>query len=146
MSDQPTAAPASQDDADFPPLKPDDMPPQLKDALRRMSQRGPVVDMGTGETVAEDGRLVDEPVADDLVACNECARAVALGWWGSIARHPGAPGRPVCVLCGEGEAVHTAVEWFAMAAALVRQRTNDGQRRTWHDDAVKGLGAVSGPL
>lgn len=78
--------------------------------------------------------------AGGLVACDECARAVALGWWGGISRHQGRPGRPVCLLCGEGEAVHTAVQWFGLTAALVHERTHDGQRRTWHQDAMIGLG------
>ncbi|MFJ2745230.1 hypothetical protein ACIO3O_36860 [Streptomyces sp. NPDC087440] len=38
----------------------EDMPEGLKDALRRMSERGPVINMGTGERVAEDGRLLDD--------------------------------------------------------------------------------------
>ncbi len=108
-----------------------------------MSRRGPVVNMGSGETVAEDGRLATDKPGEGLVACAECARAIALGWWGSISRHAAPSGRPVCVLCSEGEATLTAVDWFALAAALVAARTADGQRRSWHDDAVKGLGAVT---
>lgn len=47
-------------DAEMPPLKADEMPPELQDALRQMSKRGRVVDMGTGQTVAEAGELVDD--------------------------------------------------------------------------------------
>lgn len=80
--------------------------------------------------------------ADQPVACSECARAVALGWWGAIARHIGPADRPVCLLCGEGEATLTPTQWFALADELTRSRTLDGQRRTWRDDAVRGLGAM----
>jgi hypothetical protein len=133
MSDQPTA----------PPPFDSELPPKLQDALRKMSERGPVVEMSTGATVAEGGRLVSDQPGGELMACVECARAVALGWFGSIARHIGDAGAPVCVLCSEGDATLTAVEWFALTASLVSQRTADGQRRTWRDDAVKGLGAMT---
>lgn len=118
------------------PADPATFPPELQEALRRMSQRGPVVDQATGDVVARDGRLVGE----QPVACLECARAIALGWFGAIARHPGDPNKPVCVLCSEGEAVLTPTQWFVRAAMLVQQRTVDGQRRSWRDDAVRGLG------
>jgi len=127
--------------AELPPADPADFPPQLQEALRSMSQRGPVVDMGTGDTVAEDGRLTtDRGQEDELVACTECARAIALGWWGAISRHIGPADKPVCVLCGEGEAVHTAAGWFTTTAQLIEQRTREGQRRTWAEDAHVGLG------
>jgi hypothetical protein len=119
------------------PADPADFPPELQEALRKMSERGSVVDMGTGDVVAENGRLATDQV---MVACHECARAVALGWWGSTARHPGEPGIPVCVLCGEGEAVLMPAQWFAETIMLIQQ--NGSQRRTWRDDAVKGLGAI----
>lgn len=77
--------------------------------------------------------------ADQTVACNECARAVALGWWGGIARHPEHEGA-VCLLCGEGEAVHTAQEWFGVTVMLRAERARDGQHRTWREDAAAGLG------
>jgi hypothetical protein len=102
-----------------------------------------VVNLETGETVAEGGQLVTDPPGDALLACIECARAVALGWWGSIARHIAPLGRPVCVLCSEGEATLTADAWFTLTASLVAKRTADGQRRGWREDAVKGLGAVT---
>ncbi|MEU9355051.1 hypothetical protein AB0D65_29655 [Streptomyces griseoloalbus] len=140
MSDAPTP-PSQPSDADFPPLTPAEMPTQLKAALKQMSRRGPVVDVATGETVAEGGQLVGEQPDQDLVGCLECARAVAQGWWGSIARHVGMEGAPVCMLCGEGEATLTAADWFAMAAQLAAAATARGSRRTWRDDAVKGLGA-----
>ncbi|WP_431959356.1 hypothetical protein [Actinacidiphila sp. bgisy160] len=134
-------------DGALPPADPSEFPEPLREALARMSQRGPVVDMGTGQVVAQGGRMVANPQdAAELVACNECARAIGLGWWGSTARHPAPDGAPVCVLCLEGEAVHTAAAWFAAAAQLVQARTADGQRRTWRDDAIKGLGAISGPF
>ena len=44
-------------DQELPPISPDEFPPELQDALRRMSKRGPVVDLGTGQRVAEGGRL-----------------------------------------------------------------------------------------
>ncbi|MGW2496217.1 hypothetical protein ACWCV2_17165 [Streptomyces pseudogriseolus] len=137
MSDAPT--PPSEDD--FPPLTPAEMPPQLQAALKQMSRRGPVVDVITGQTVAEEGRLVGEDPGEALVGCLECARAVAQGWWGSIARHVGMEGAPVCVLCGEGEATLSAADWFATAGQLAAAATARGSRRTWRDDAVKGLGA-----
>ncbi|WP_155553656.1 hypothetical protein [Streptomyces sp. E1N211] len=117
------------------------MPPQLRAALKQMSRRGPVIDVATREIVAEAGELVGEEPGEGLVGCLECARAVALGWFGGIARHVGMEGAPVCVLCGEGEATLTAVDWFAMTGQLAAARTADGSRRTWRDDAVKGLGA-----
>lgn len=120
-------------------LPPPEFPPQLQAALRSMSQRGRVVDMASGDVVAENGALTGE-----LVACHECARAVALGWWGSISRHTGEPGTPVCVLCSEGEAVLTPAQWFTETASLVQAHIIDGQGRTWRDDATKGLG-LTGP-
>jgi hypothetical protein len=125
-------------EGELPPATADDFPPELQDALRQMSKRGRVVDMGTGQTVAEDGRLTTDDEA--LVACTECARAVALGWWGSISRHIGPADKPVCLLCCEGEAVHTPASWFAITAQLIAQRSRSGQRRTWNDDALIGLG------
>lgn len=35
-------------------------PDELQEALRRMSLRGPVVDLATGQRVAQDGRLVTD--------------------------------------------------------------------------------------
>lgn len=122
------------------PLHTDDMPLQLRAALAKMSERGDVIDHGTGDVVARDGQLVA-----DLVACQECARAVALGWWGSTARHYGDPGAPVCQLCSEGEATLTAQAWFALTLQLIIRNTASGARRTWRDDAVKGLGAALPP-
>jgi hypothetical protein len=43
------------------PIGPDEFPPELQDALRRMSNRGPVVDLATGQRVAEEGRLRTDP-------------------------------------------------------------------------------------
>ncbi|MGV9509347.1 hypothetical protein ACWDQZ_27480 [Streptomyces tendae] len=140
MSDQPTVP--SPSDAEPPPLTPAEMPPQLQAALKQMSRRGPVVEVGTGRVVAEAGRLVGDETGETLVACTECARAVAMGWFGAIARHPGSVGAPVCVMCGEGEATLSAVEWFVLLSELAAARTADGSRRTWRDDAVKGLGAT----
>jgi hypothetical protein len=74
---------------DLPPLDPADMPPQLQEALRRMSARGdgPVVDLGTGAVVAEDGRLVtDSPpmrlsaAANELAEFNHDTRRPARNW------------------------------------------------------------------
>ncbi|MFF1284322.1 hypothetical protein ACFVY4_26720 [Streptomyces sp. NPDC058299] len=130
---------------DLPPLDPADMPPQLQEALRRMSARGdgPVVDLGTGAVVAQEGRLVtDPPEEEQLVACNECARAIALGWWGAIARHPGPADKPVCVLCGEGQAVLTAGQWFDTTAKLKAAHVKAGKHHTWRDDAVARFGAA----
>lgn len=42
-------------------------PPQLQEALRRMSRRGPVVDQGTGKRVAVDGRLVTDGPSEQSV-------------------------------------------------------------------------------
>mgnify|MGYP007011098431 CR=1 FL=1 len=132
MSDQPTSPDS---------ISPSEFPPELQDALRSMSKRGPVVDMGTGATVAEAGRLVGDEQKGNLVACVECARAIALGWWGAISRHAAyGPDKPVCVLCCEGEATYTAEEWFVLAGQLVTQRARDGQRKTWQEDAIRGLG------
>jgi hypothetical protein len=47
-------------DDDFPPLNPADFPPQLKEALRRMSLRGDVIDLATKDLVARDGHLVTD--------------------------------------------------------------------------------------
>lgn len=119
---------------------PKDFPPQLQEALRHMSQRGRVVDQATGETVAEDGRLL---IDEQPVACQECARAVARGWWGGIARHEGPDDQPMCVLCEEGQATLSATEWFRLTQQLIQARS--GQRKTWQEDAIRGLGAISGP-
>jgi len=43
---------------------------------------------------------------------------------GGISRHPGPADKPVCVLCGEGEAVHTPAEWLAVTARLAEARTS----------------------
>ncbi|MGW2937859.1 hypothetical protein ACWDA7_40005 [Streptomyces sp. NPDC001156] len=65
MSDEPT--PQRPTNADLPPLTTAEIPAQLADVLRTMSLRGPVVNQGTGETVAEDGQLVTaEPAAAAL--------------------------------------------------------------------------------
>jgi hypothetical protein len=122
------------------PLDPDDFPPELQDALRRMSQRGPVVDMGTGAVVAQDGQLVHE-----LVACQECARAIGLGWWGAIARHPGPPDKPVCVLCCEGEATLTPAQWFTVVAQRIAAHVQAGKHKSWRDDSLRGLGITPPP-
>jgi hypothetical protein len=45
---------------DFPPADPSEFPPELQEALRRMSNRGPVVDLNSGQRVAESGRLVTD--------------------------------------------------------------------------------------
>ncbi|MET8534518.1 hypothetical protein ABZV67_21965 [Streptomyces sp. NPDC005065] len=37
------------------------------------------------------------------------------------------------------------MDWFALTASLVAARAADGQRRTWRDDAVKSLGAITFP-
>lgn len=124
------------------PADPSEFPPELQEALRRMSQRGPVRDLTTGDVVARDGRLTGDEREEQLVACLECARAIALGWFGAVARHLGEPNSPVCVLCGEGAATLTPEQWFARIATLAANATHSGQRRTWRDDAVKGLGAT----
>lgn len=124
------------------PADPSTFPPELQDALRRMSQRGPVIDMGTRTVVAQDGRLADETDPNDLLGCMECARAVAQGWWGSIARHPGPADKPVCVLCGEGEATLSPGEWFSRVATLVSTPIA-ASRRTWREDSLRGLGITA---
>ncbi|MET7310206.1 hypothetical protein ACWD7C_12890 [Streptomyces sp. NPDC005134] len=65
MSEQPGQPPIRVGDVEF--------PHQLQEALRRMSARGPVVDQGAGEAVAENGRLVTDEPGEGLVACFECA-------------------------------------------------------------------------
>lgn len=47
-------------DTELPAITPDELPPELQEALRRMSLRGPVVDLATGQRVAQDGRLVTD--------------------------------------------------------------------------------------
>lgn len=128
-----------------PPADPSEFPPELQETLRRMSARGqgPVVDLATGTVVAQDGRLAHEAPGEQPVACLECARAIALGWFGSISRHIGPADAPVCILCSEGEATLTPAQWFAQTAVLVQQRTADGQRRTWRDDSLRGLGITA---
>jgi len=83
-----------------------------------------------------------EVPADQLVACPDCARAVGLGWWGSIARHNGPDGNPVCVLCKQSEATLTAAQWMALAASLAEYNTANGLRRAWHEDGLIGAGAA----
>lgn len=137
MSDEQVPPHPSAPD-DLPPLTVADMPPQLRAALKQMSRRGPVVNMTTGETVAEAGELVGEEPGEGLVGCLECARAVALGQWGGVARHEGMDGAPVCLLCGEGEATLTAVDWFLTTAKLADAMTAAGTRATWREDSVRG--------
>lgn len=91
---------------------------------------------------ADDAQPAPNPSEDALLACLECARAVGLGWWGSVARHPGPADAPVCVLCGEGAASLTAAQWLAQAAALAAHHTARGQRRSWREDAERGRGAA----
>jgi hypothetical protein len=108
-----------------------------------MSLRGAVQDMRTGTVVAADGRLTGEHDTRALVGCTECARAIALGWWGGIARHRGDREAPVCVLCSEGEATLDAGAWFVLVASLAARNTVSGRHRTWREDAVRGLGAAA---
>jgi len=122
------------------PADPADFPPEVRDALRKRSERGPVVDMATGERVAEDGRLVSD---EQLVACLECARAIALGWWGAIARHFGNPDAPVCALCGEGEATLTPTQWFAQVTQLMQAHIAAGKHHSWREDSLTRLGIAS---
>jgi hypothetical protein len=46
----------------------------------------------------------EDPVECDreAIVCSECVRALALKWWGGIARHSEAQ---TCKLCGQGTAV-----------------------------------------
>lgn len=63
------------DDGPLPPARPEDFPPELQEALARMSERGPVVDLGTGVLVAEHGQLVTDSVArEERLA--ECAARI----------------------------------------------------------------------
>lgn len=119
------------------------LPPRLQNALRTMSRHAPVVDPTTGRVVARDGRLLDDP-AHPLAGCAECARAVAQGWWGAIARHPGPADAPTCALCGEGEATLTPSQWFDQVATLIGCSIA-AFRRSWRDDAVAGLGLRGAP-
>lgn len=48
-----------------PEPRPEEFPPELQAALAKMSERGPVVNLQTGETVAEDGKLVLHPFEPD---------------------------------------------------------------------------------
>lgn len=48
------------------PFNAAEAPAELQEALRRMSLRGDVVDMGTGETVATGGKLVTEGTATPI--------------------------------------------------------------------------------
>lgn len=41
-----------------PEPRPDEFPPELQDCLRKMSKRGRVVNLQSGDVVAEDGELV----------------------------------------------------------------------------------------
>ena len=41
--------------------------------------------------------------------CDECLRAVAMQWWGGIARHDQGA---TCVLCERGEALYCAEDFF----------------------------------
>jgi hypothetical protein len=78
---------------------------------------------------------------DALVACAECARAIAIGWWGGISRHRRADDTaPLCRLCQQGEATLTAEKFMNFTGDLVFEYRARGIGGTWHDDALRGLG------
>ncbi|MFI0966996.1 hypothetical protein ACH4S8_37280 [Streptomyces sp. NPDC021080] len=63
------------------PLDVDDMPPELKAALQKMSERHGgrrVIDLATGKAVAEDGHLM---VACTTPGCETAAQRPADGQW-----------------------------------------------------------------
>jgi hypothetical protein len=64
--------------------------------------------------------FADEPWEEcdrDAIVCAECVRALALKWWGGIARHSE---ELTCLLCGQGTAVLCGDH--AVAAVLVHRQ------------------------
>jgi hypothetical protein len=72
--------------APLPPARPEEFPPQLQEALRRMSLRGRVVDLGTGETVADEGRLVIDPLSPAEAYADAPGIVEEIGWVARTAR------------------------------------------------------------
>jgi hypothetical protein len=67
------------------------------------------------------------------VACQECVRAIALQWFGAIARHPETGTN--CVLCEQGPAVYCPacfIEHVAGYRSLLRRSgTRIGEPANW---------------
>lgn len=57
MSDRPTPPPSADSD----------LPPKLADVLSRMSLRGPVVELTSGRSVAEDGRITTDQRSEPVL-------------------------------------------------------------------------------
>jgi hypothetical protein len=68
------------------PARPEEFPPQLQEALRRMSLRGRVVDLDSGEAVAEGGRLLVDPVSPDVAYADAPSIVNEIGWVARTAR------------------------------------------------------------
>jgi hypothetical protein len=59
--------------------------------------------MATCVTCRQQGR------SHEALACDECKRAIALQWWGAVARHEQ---DATCVLCEQGEAAYCPEHFF----------------------------------
>ncbi len=71
--------------------------------------------------------------ASPAVACQECVRAIALQWFGAIARHPETG--TDCVLCEQGHAVYCPacfIDQVVSYRTVLRQAgTRIGEPATW---------------
>ncbi len=67
------------------------------------------------------------------VACQECVRALALQWFGAIARHPEAG--TDCVLCEQGHSVYCGAcfinKTVSYRTVLRQAGTRIGEPATW---------------
>jgi hypothetical protein len=74
--------------------------------------------------------FASEPEVECLarpVVCSECVRALALEWWGGIARHAhGDPGTATCVLCELGAAAYCAPHFLAAVTSQRRALRANG--------------------
>lgn len=73
--------------------------------------------------------------------CRECVRAIALQWWGAIARHPADVG-PRCELCNLGRA-EVCAEHFLEDVAEHRARMRELGQRIGEPDPPDTLAAFA---
>jgi hypothetical protein len=69
------------------------------------------------------------------VVCRECVRAIALQWFGAVARHPDTGAGIACRLCDQGPADycgHCFVDQVAAYRTVLRQAgTRIGEPASW---------------
>lgn len=121
--------------SDLPPARPEEFPPELQEALRRMSRRGRVIDLDTGETVADEGRLVVDLVSPADAYADAPSIVSEIGWIARTTRsilttNPTGPMRGLFLLrkaaaldriALEGNPPHDSVELAELAARRVQK-------------------------